>query len=97
MTHRPHYTEDPLMVGPRKEHRLLLEDVGTGKTLFGSDTTHFGAGCAAGDWMDPRRYDYDGHAEGFDLHMQDVQSRVHRATEAARAGEDERPDDHPEA
>lgn len=88
-----HYTDDPLMDGPRKEHRLLLEDVGTGKTLFGSDTQLFAAGCAAGDWMDPHHYGFNGHAEGFDQHMQDVQAELYRATEATHAGQDERPDD----
>ncbi|MFI9052423.1 hypothetical protein [Streptomyces sp. NPDC053427] len=93
----PHYIDDPLMGGPRREHRLILEPVATEKTLFGADSKRFAAGCKAGDWMDPRHYDYNGHAEGFDLHMQDVQAKVHKETEAAQAGEDERPDDSPEA
>ncbi|RSS94255.1 hypothetical protein EF903_06875 [Streptomyces sp. WAC05292] len=86
-----HYTEDPLMDGPRKEHRLVLEPVGTTKTLFGAETPVFAAGCLAGDWMNPSRYDLHGHHEGFDLHMQDVQREVH-ATEGPGEEHHGRPD-----
>ncbi|MFD9575354.1 DUF4240 domain-containing protein [Streptomyces sp. NPDC059982] len=73
-----HYTEDPLMDGPRREHRLLLEPVGTTRSLFA-------AACSAGDWMDPNRYDRNGHFEGFDLHMQAVQQEVHDAASCPSA------------
>jgi hypothetical protein len=72
-----HYTEDPLMDEPRTQHRMMLEPVGTTRSLLGGDAKLYGAACAAGDWMDARPYDFNGHAEGFDLHMQAVQAKVH--------------------
>ncbi|MEU6632862.1 hypothetical protein ABZ905_31950 [Streptomyces parvus] len=86
-----HYTDDPLMDAARREHRLILEPVGTTKTLFGVNAELYGAGCAAGDWMDSRQYGYDAHAEGFDQHMTELQQQLH-ATEAESAGHDGHPD-----
>ncbi|MGW0562905.1 hypothetical protein ACWDZ4_20355 [Streptomyces sp. NPDC003016] len=86
-----HYTDDPLMDGPRRIHGLILEPVGTTKTFFGADAHLYGAACRAGDWMDARPYDDQAHAEGFDQHMADVQQKVHE-TEAATSGQDDRPD-----
>ncbi|WP_330335612.1 hypothetical protein OHS33_38925 (plasmid) [Streptomyces sp. NBC_00536] len=86
-----HYTEDPLMDGPRREHRLLLEPVGTTRSLFGAEAALFAAACSAGDWMDPSRYDRDGHFEGFDLHMQALQQQL-RETEAPGEAHHDRPD-----
>lgn len=74
-----HYAEDPLMDGPRRGHRLLLEPVGVTTSMLGTEAL-FAAACAAGDWMDARQYDRDGHFEGFDLHMQDVQRGIHEAS-----------------
>ncbi|WP_030372446.1 hypothetical protein [Streptomyces rimosus] len=87
-----HYTDDPLMDEVRREHRLLLEPVGTHRTLFGGDTKLYAAACSAGDWMDPRRYDHQAHQEGFDQHMAEVQQRVHAETEADASGDDGHPD-----
>ncbi|PRH81080.1 hypothetical protein C6N75_00610 [Streptomyces solincola] len=87
-----HYTEDPLMEGPRRKHRLVLEAVGTTTSLFGAEKKLYAAGCEAGDWMDPRQYTGAAHHEGFDQHMAEVQQKVHRETEAAAAEQDDRPD-----
>ncbi|MGW0757134.1 hypothetical protein ACWD1Y_11700 [Streptomyces sp. NPDC002814] len=87
-----HYTDDPLMDGPRREHRLLLEPVGTSTGLFGAERKLYAAACSAGDWMDPNQYHDSAHFEGFDQHMADVQRRVHEATEAAGSGQDDGPD-----
>lgn len=87
-----HYTEDPLMEGPRRKHRLVLEAVGTTTGLFGAERTLYAAGCEAGDWMDPRQYTDTAHHEGFDQHMAEVQQKVHEETEAAEAEQDDRPD-----
>jgi hypothetical protein len=75
----PHYTDDPLMDQPRKDHGLLMEPVERTTSLFG-------AACSAGDWIDPRPYDRHAHAEGFDQHMHDVQRQVHQAA-AEKGGE----------
>lgn len=87
-----HYTEDPLMDAARRDHRLLLERVGTTTTLFGGETSLFAAACSAGDWMDPTQYHDYAHHEGFDQHMHDVQQKIHAETEDAMPGEDDRPD-----
>ncbi|AWI32724.1 hypothetical protein [Streptomyces tirandamycinicus] len=86
-----HYTEDPLMDGPRREHQLLLEPVGTTTGVL-ITAALFAAGCAAGDWMDPRPYDLHAHMEGFDQHMGEVQRKVHE-TEASEASQGDRPDE----
>ncbi|WP_404949039.1 hypothetical protein HFP70_35240 [Streptomyces sp. ARC14] len=87
-----HYTEDPLMDDVRREHRLLLEPVGTRTSLFGGETPLYAAACSAGDWMDPAQYDDYGHHEGFDQHMSDVQRQVRAETEDGPASDDGRPD-----
>ncbi|MFD3328572.1 hypothetical protein [Streptomyces sp. NPDC058701] len=74
-----HYTEDPLMDGPRRDHRLLLEPVGATTSMLGTGAL-FAADCAAGDCMDPRQYDRDCDFDGFDLHMQVAQQGIHEAS-----------------
>lgn len=83
-----HYTEDPLMDGPRRDHRLLLEPVSTTAKQFGAERKLFAAGCHAGDWMDARPYTDSAHCEGFDQHMADVQQKVRGETEAPATEQD---------
>ncbi|MEU0857515.1 hypothetical protein ABZ352_19030 [Streptomyces griseofuscus] len=88
-----HYTDDPLMDDARKEHRLLLEPVGTTRGLFGGEKTLYAAACAAGDWMDSSRYEDHAHMESFDHHMYELQLRLQAETEGAPSGEGDRPDE----
>lgn len=86
-----HYTDDPLMDGTRKQHRLLLEPVGTTRGLSGGRKTLYAAACAAGDWMDARRYEDYAHMESFDDHMHELQQRLPAESEGATpAGDDDR-------
>ncbi|MFD8666607.1 hypothetical protein ACFV1U_14540 [Streptomyces microflavus] len=88
-----HYTDDPLMNTTRRNHQLILEPITTTTTtLLGTRTDLYRAGCTAGDWIDPRTYDYNAHAESFDQHMTELQEQLH-TPEPGPAEHDSRPDE----
>ncbi|MFJ9719975.1 hypothetical protein ACIRPQ_29285 [Streptomyces sp. NPDC101213] len=71
MRELPYYMDDPAMDEARKAHRLQMEPADDERFQ------RYTACCSCGSWEAGRPLDAHAAQEEFDVHMGDVQQKVH--------------------